>query len=218
MKTPCYVLLNTQHQTQYQEAATGDVLDKDRIGYQSCNILKTACQSCVIYHVLGKNFQNFNSYSCCKIINGLLQIPQKPLESGAQNLNSSTFFLNSKINLVLWMSRLGDLCYFKSNFRLDMIDVVPWYWTTSLNNVWIQVLRRFKSCSRRVGDSRWWGSLTMVLTGNKAKSLSSVNHTTKTIHHHRQQRLFMSLVLAHAHVLDEFMQFSSNVFLALKFK
>ena len=38
---------------------------------------------------------------------------------------------------------------------------------------------RFKPCSRRVGDSRWWGSLTMVPAGNKAKRLSSVNHTTK---------------------------------------
>ena len=58
------------------------------------------------------------------------------------------------------------------------------YWTTSLNVAWIQVLRRFKSCSRRVGDSGWWGSLTMVLAEDKAKRLSSVNHTTKTIHHH----------------------------------
>ena len=35
-----------------------------------------------------------------------------------------------------------------------------------------------------VGDLWWWGSLTMVPTGNKEKRLSSVNHTTKTIHHH----------------------------------
>ena len=35
-----------------------------------------------------------------------------------------------------------------------------------------------------VGDSRWRGSLTMAPAGNKAKRLSSVNHTTKTIHHH----------------------------------
>ena len=33
---------------------------------------------------------------------------------------------------------------------------------------------------RRVGDLRWWGSLTMVPTGNKAKHLPSVKHTTKT--------------------------------------
>ena len=56
---------------------------------------------------------------------------------------------------------------------------------------------------RCVGDSRWWGSLTMVLAGNKAKHLSSVNpwrynyismvnHTTKTIHlhlHHHQKQI-----------------------------
>ena len=40
--------------------------------------------------------------------------------------------------------------------------------TTSFIKAWTQVLRRFKSCSRRVGDSRWWGSLTMVPAGNKA--------------------------------------------------
>ena len=41
--------------------------------------------------------------------------------------------------------------------------------------------------SRRVRDSRWWGSLTMALAENKAKHLLSVNHTRKTIdyHHHR---------------------------------
>ena len=60
----------------------------------------------------------------------------------------------------------------------------PWcsgyhYCTTSFNQAWTQVLRRFKFCSRRVGDSRWWGSPTVVPTGNKAKRLSSVNHTTK---------------------------------------
>ena len=47
--------------------------------------------------------------------------------------------------------------------------------TTSFNKAWIQVLRRFKSCSRRVGDSRWWGSSTMVPGANKASRLSSVN-------------------------------------------
>ena len=65
----------------------------------------------------------------------------------------------------------------------------PWssgyhYCTTSFNKAWTQVVRKFKSCSRRVGDLRWWGSLTMVPAANKAKRLSSVNHTTKTIHHH----------------------------------
>ena len=55
------------------------------------------------------------------------------------------------------------------------------YCPTSFNKAWIQVLRRFKSCSRRVGDLRWWGSLTMVPVRNKAKRLSWVNRITKTI-------------------------------------
>ena len=67
--------------------------------------------------------------------------------------------------------------------------VVPWcsgyhYCTTSFYKAWTQVLRRLKSCSRLVGDSRWWASLTMVPAGKNANRLLSVNHTTKTIHHH----------------------------------
>ena len=58
------------------------------------------------------------------------------------------------------------------------------YYTTSLNEAWTKALRRFKSYLRCAGDSRWWGSLTMVLAVNKSKCLSPVNHTTKTIHHH----------------------------------
>ena len=67
--------------------------------------------------------------------------------------------------------------------------VAPWRsgyhcCTASFNQAWTQVLRRFKPCSWRVGDSRWWGSLAMVPDGNEAKRFSSVNHTTKAIHHH----------------------------------
>ena len=45
--------------------------------------------------------------------------------------------------------------------------VAPWcsgyyYCTTLLNEALTQVLRRFKSSWRRVGDLRRWGSLTMV--------------------------------------------------------
>ena len=80
----------------------------------------------------------------------------------------------------------------KNNFtkrNRNVIFVAPWcsgyhYCTTSFNKAWTQVLRRLKPCSRRVGDSRWWGSLTVAPAGNKAKRLSSVNHTTTTIHHH----------------------------------
>ena len=39
-------------------------------------------------------------------------------------------------------------------------------------------------CTTSWWGSRWWGYLTMVPDGNKAKRLSSVNHTAKTIHHH----------------------------------
>ena len=64
--------------------------------------------------------------------------------------------------------------------------VAPWcsgyhYCTTLFNKL---ILRRFKSCSQRVGDSQWWRSLTKFPGGNKVKRLSLVNHTTITIHHH----------------------------------
>ena len=52
----------------------------------------------------------------------------------------------------------------------------------------LKILRWFKSCSRRVGESQWWGSLTMAPAGNKAKRLSSVDRATKTIHHHHFER------------------------------
>ena len=41
-----------------------------------------------------------------------------------------------------------------------------------------------------VGDSRRRGSLTMVPAGNRAKRLSSVSYTTKTIHHHHHHHHF----------------------------
>ena len=68
------------------------------------------------------------------------------------------------------------------------VVVAPWcsgyyYCTTSFNKAWTQVLHRFKSCSQHVRDLQWWWSLTVVLAGNKAKCLLSVNHTTKIIHH-----------------------------------
>ena len=82
----------------------------------------------------------------------------------------------------------------------------PWcsgyhYCTTSFNKAWTQVLRRFKPCSRHVGDSRWWGSLTVVPAGNKAKRLSSVNHTTTTIHHHHHYHLLVPHVVSHRQLI-----------------
>ena len=100
---------------------------------------------------------------------------------------------------VYWVSTFFFRASLVSNHSLDssstivnfpnMANVVPWcsgyhYCTTSFNKAWTQVLHRLKFCTRRVGDSRWWRSLTMVPAGNNAKCLSSVYHTTKTIHHH----------------------------------
>ena len=61
--------------------------------------------------------------------------------------------------------------------------------TTQLNLIKPE-LRRFKSCSRHIRDSWWWGSLTIILAGNKAKRLSLVNHITKTIHHLHHHQMF----------------------------
>ena len=55
----------------------------------------------------------------------------------------------------------------------------------------LRSLHRFKSCSQRVEDSRWWRSLIMAPAGNKNKRLSSVNHTTKTIHHSSSSSLYL---------------------------
>ena len=92
---------------------------------------------------------------------------------------------------------LGETSFISISLQSSSYHVAPWcsgyhYCTTSFNKAWTQVLRRFKPCSRRVGDSRWWGSLTMVPAGNKANRLSSVNHTTETIHY---------LHLHHLHIL-----------------
>ena len=51
---------------------------------------------------------------------------------------------------------------------------------------------KFKFCSQCVGDFRWWQSRTMVLAGNKAKHLSSVNHSANTIHHHQESHQIYS--------------------------
>ena len=53
------------------------------------------------------------------------------------------------------------------------------YCRTSFNKVWTQVQRRFKSWSLRIGFLRWCESLTMVQAVNKAKRLSSINHSAK---------------------------------------
>ena len=84
--------------------------------------------------------------------------------------------------LILDIEKIIFLCFLSHTKKSSY--VAPWcsgchYWIISINWAWALVLRRFKPCSRRIGDSRWWGYLTMVPAGNKAKHLSSVNHTTK---------------------------------------
>ena len=100
---------------------------------------------------------------------------------------------NTGLKWVGMTSLLSNLNEFSRTISTEssggFLTVAPWcsgyhYYTTSFNLAWTQILCRFKFCSLRVRDSRWWGSLTMVLVGNKAKRLLSVNHTTKTIHHH----------------------------------
>ena len=54
-------------------------------------------------------------------------------------------------------------------FKVETACSVYHSCTVSFNKSWTHVLRRFKSCSRCVRDSRWWGSLTMVAAGNKTK-------------------------------------------------
>ena len=102
-----------------------------------------------------------------------------------ESVKSDYFVLGAKIpkqlhikfrNMIFTFLICGDLVH---------------YCTTSFNKAWAQALRRFRPCSRRAGDLRWWGSLTVVPARNKAKRLSPVNHTTKTIHHHQPICLYI---------------------------
>ena len=90
--------------------------------------------------------------------------------------------------IVLFLKNNGNV-RFCTDMKVANKVVASWcsgyhHCTTSFKKVWTQVLRRFKSYSRRVRDSQSWGSLTMAPAENKAKRFSLVNHTTKAIHHH----------------------------------
>ena len=77
--------------------------------------------------------------------------------------NDTRLLFNCRPQTLLWVLA----------FIFFMLVAPRWngyhYCTTSFNKVWTQILRRFKPCSRRVGDLRWWESLTIVPAGNKAK-------------------------------------------------
>lgn len=74
---------------------------------------------------------------------------------------------------------------FQNQCALFLLNpVAPWCSgnhcrTISFNKAWAQIMRRFQTCTRSVGDSWWWESLKMAQAGNQAKCLSSVNHTEK---------------------------------------
>ena len=73
--------------------------------------------------------------------------------------------------------------------RHVILNVIFWspFYLFNFYLGWFQVLQLtpfLLSCSQRVGDSQWWGSLTMIPAGNKAKRFPPVNRTTKAIHHH----------------------------------
>ena len=108
----------------------------------------------------------FNHYdkNCCYILGSFIWYVHK--------FYVKLIFLTLRFTHAPWCSVVAPWC---SGFH---------YCTASFNEAWTQVLCSYKYCLLHAGDSRWWGFLTMVATGNKAKRLSLINHTTKAIHHH----------------------------------
>ena len=52
--------------------------------------------------------------------------------------------------------------------------------------------------------SKWWGSLAMHWAGNKAKRLSSVNHTTKTIRHHGHYNIYTCMYSYYSNFMNSY--------------
>ena len=77
---------------------------------------------------------------------------------------------NCQFSVWLWYSL--NIVANQKRLKVNMVSIGYQHCTTSFIKAWTQVLRRFKSCSRRVGDSRWWGSLTMVPAENKANTFT----------------------------------------------
>ena len=128
---------------------------------------------------------------------------------------SNRLKLQKKVKILKWLSHLYYIRTKWSRFLNRTLKVIiksnpkiaaPCYngydyYTTSFNKTWTLILRRFKSCWQHIGsdsdrfkscwqhigDLQWWASLTMVPARNKAKPLSSVNHSTKTIHHNHRK-------------------------------
>ena len=136
---------------------------------------------CIVLHVLHKD-NNLRVVSAAFLLVCFLSL----IESTCQTRN----YITSKALFILDKIKFQNFRF--SDFMISsngQAFVVPWcsgyhYCTTSFNWAWTQVLGRLKRWSQHVGDSGWWGSLTVVPAGNKAKHLLLVNHTTKTIYHH----------------------------------
>ena len=94
--------------------------------------------------------------------------------------------------------------------------------STDAMGQWLSLLHNFIQQSLNSGSAQvqillaacwkswWWGSLTMVLAGNKVKCLSSVIRTTKTIyhhhhhhHHHHHQVKFQIFIMNHIFSLSK---------------
>ena len=95
-------------------------------------------------------------------------------------------------NLTLWSTislvQDGNPLHNKWKYT-SQYPMVPWgcgylYCITSFIKASTQALHWCKSWLWHVGDLQWWGSVTMVPSGNRAKCLLSVNHITKIHHHH----------------------------------
>ena len=91
---------------------------------------------------------------------------------------------------VAWQSHHRKLFYpFNKKYHKEGVGVLVITNAQLLSTKPKQFLRRFKSCSQCVRDSRWWGSLTIVAAGNIAKCLSSVNSTIS------QKQFFITIII-----------------------
>ena len=95
----------------------------------------------------------------------------------------NSLFINPWKNLWLMVSKWSNghrLCCTRKNKtcrdHFQVWGVVVW-WLPLLHKflqLSLNFLRRSISCSRRIRDLRWWGSLTMVSTENQVNRLLSV--------------------------------------------
>ena len=124
--------------------------------------LHSLCQSVCLYYILVLSSTCLRTF-CQSIFSSVWNLVFRGFYSGR---------LRQGVNALWNLLR---------KFKVETACSVYHSCTVSFNKSWTHVLRRFKSCSRCVRDSRWWGSLTMVQDGNKAERLSLVSHTTKFI-------------------------------------